>query len=522
MTKKQTQVKSRRFIPAFSLFLLTVFLFSSCPQPEGGDTGTGEPPAVPAAPELRPGNGALFLSWTAVPGADSYAVYCGETEPGEGASPVQTVNVPAASITGLVNGTSYYVRLRAENSAGLSGFSPSAAGTPRVQLPAPSVIRGDGELSVGWAAEEGVDYEVWYGTSGDSGAAQKWAGTTTLSGLTAGTVISGLSNGTARYVWIKIVSGETASGFSAGTAGTPEAAKTVEEGLVYIPGGTVSGSGVYAVTVTVPKDPAYNNPGSSSVQKGVFVADRVVSLDSFAMAKYETTQELWFAVQEWALGQGYYFQNKKSAPPEAQKSKPVTGLSWRDAVVWCNAYSEKTGLEPVYRDSGGNVIKDSRDANGAVCDNAVMDKSKTGYRLPTEVEREYAARGGDPGRPDWMYVYAGSDNADAVAWHHGNSPYQTQAVGQKNANSLGVFDLSGNVQEWCWDWMNYAVDVTADTPEDGAAHNQSAGGKNIGNQKPLPGGGAGSNITMSCVAYRWGYNPDYKDAYIGFRVICKL
>jgi hypothetical protein len=62
------------------------------------------------------------VSWTAVPGADSYEVFCGETEPGEGASPVQTVHVPEAAISGLENGIPYYVRLRAKNSAGLSGF----------------------------------------------------------------------------------------------------------------------------------------------------------------------------------------------------------------------------------------------------------------------------------------------------------------------------------------------------------------------------------------------------------------
>ncbi|MDR0684915.1 MAG: formylglycine-generating enzyme family protein [Spirochaetaceae bacterium] len=261
-----------------------------------------------------------------------------------------------------------------------------------------------------------------------------------------------------------------------------------------------------------------NEAGKTSTRKGVFVEGRAVPIDSFVMAKHETTQELWFTVQYWALANGYQFQNEKSALSEDNKNKPVTGISWRDAMVWYNAYSEMTGLEPVYRDSSGNVLKDSRNENAAACDGAVMDKTKTGFRLPTEVEREFAARGGNPGEPDWMFMYSGSNNADEVAWRHGNSQYVTCPVGGKNANRLGLFDLSGNVQEWCWDWMNWAVDVTAATPEDGAAYSGTAP---VANQEAFNGGGVGSNITMSCVSYRWGYGPSYTDGYVGFRVVRK-
>jgi formylglycine-generating enzyme required for sulfatase activity len=146
-----------------------------------------------------------------------------------------------------------------------------------------------------------------------------------------------------------------------------------------------------------------------------------------------------------------------------------------------------------------------------------MNKDEDGFRLPTEVEREFAARGGDPDEADWMYKYAGNNNADAVAWHHGNSAYQTQPVGTRAANSLGIHDLSGNVQEWCWDWMNWAVDVTAETPANGANPETAT----FANQKAFNGGGVGSNVTMSCVTYRWGYAPGYTDSYVGFRVVRK-
>ena len=81
---------------------------------------------------------------------------------------------------------------------------------------------------------------------------------------------------------------------------------------------------------------------------------------------------------------------------------------------------------------------------------------------------------------------------------------------------MGIFDLSGNAQEWGWDWINYGVAVTPDTPWDGVRYSSRF------SQKPMAGGGVGSNITLSCTADRWGYGTSYKDGYVGFRLVRRV
>ena len=381
---------------------------------------------------------------------------------------------------------------------------------PQTNVLAVSAIRGDGELSVGWTVKDGVEYEVWYSGNNNPENAVKWNGEITITLPVAGTVISGLENSTQYYIWIKI---KNENDFEAAINETPQAPPSaIHENFAYVPGGTVTGSHNYSMKITVPENPSgYMNAGKTLVKRGVFVEGRKITIEPFFMTEHETTRQLWHEVQSWAEANGYYFQNKINAPDETVKNLPVSNINWRDAVVWCNAYSEMNGLEPVYYYQG-NALRDSRDSNGTACDNADMNKTKNGYKLPTEAEREYAARGGDPGKADWMFLFSGSNNADAVAWYHGNSANTIKNAGTKNANRLGIYDLSGNVQEWGWDWMNFNVSVTPDTPAAGEAY----GGRFT--QKSMSGGGVGSNVTMSCAADRWSFVTEHSDAYIGFRV----
>jgi sulfatase modifying factor 1 len=126
---------------------------------------------------------------------------------------------------------------------------------------------------------------------------------------------------------------------------------------------------------------------------------------------------------------------------------PVMGVNWYDAVAYCNWLSEKEGFAPCY--SGKGKVTECHFA-------------ASGYRLPTEAEWEYAARGGQKSRG---YVYAGSDNPDEVAWYAANSGGKTHPAGQKKPNELGLYDMSGNLYEWCWDWYDehyYALSPASD------------------------------------------------------------
>lgn len=201
---------------------------------------------------------------------------------------------------------------------------------------------------------------------------------------------------------------------------------------------------------------------------GQFFSERNVTLTrTFVMDKYAVTQQLWTAVM---AGNTDGFSTNPSAHTSTSVSGetadllPVEYINIYDAVYFCNRLSELCGLEKVYSITISKKTKNNITQVSALS----ADLSKNGFRLPTDAEWEFAARGGDPAAAAWLYAFAGAEGSDlssgsgentnlaTVAWYGGKNEYSTSGnstheVGLKTENLLGLYDMSGNIWEMTWD-----------------------------------------------------------------------
>jgi len=254
-----------------------------------------------------------------------------------------------------------------------------------------------------------------------------------------------------------------------------------------------------------------------------------VTVSSFKIGKYEVTQAEWQAVMGTSLRQQRDKEDSRLSLAGEGGNYPMYYVSWYEAVEFCNKLSAMKGLSKYYN-IGGTTVTTNPSANG--------------FRLPTEAEWEYAARGGSN---SMGYTYSGSSTIGDVAWYYENSGdyklsdtdwdayylaaegtaakqeaikvpikkasdnnNRTHTIGMKKANELGLYDMSGNVYEWCWDWYGDYTAVAQTNPK----------GATSGSERVVRGGSWYFVAWYARVSQRVGYAPDRRYYGLGFRLAC--
>ena len=388
----------------------------------------------------------------------------------------------AALVFGMISCSS-----EADNNAALIGILNSSkgnSGTPVMQTvatPAFSVESGavdSGTEVTITCGTEGAN--IYYTTDGTEPTAESTEYTDAISiteavTLKAIAVKDGMNNSAVASASYTISSGN------------------ILEGFVKVKGGTVTGDTKYA----------------SSDNDYIFVAGRTVTISDMYVCDHEVTQAEY---EKYCK----YGSSSPSSGYGVGENYPAYYVSWYDAIVYCNLRSIDEGLTPAYKigeetdpRKWSGIVGDSENgycgpsSSNSTWNALTYDKEAKGYRLPTEAEWEYIAREAGTSTT----TYSGSDTIDDVAWYSSNSSSKTHEVKGKQANSLGIYDMSGNVWEWCYDWYGTVSSTTAET------------GASSGSYRVLRGGSWLSIASYCAVSRRNFHDPDYRGSNCGFRVV---
>lgn len=285
-------------------------------------------------------------------------------------------------------------------------------------------------------------------------------------------------------VFIMVIAGCGSSGTDAVSGGSDYTSAYIGT-LKYVPGGTFQRDATATNTSTV---------------------------SAFRMSRYEITAEQFTAVTGLA---------NPSSSFTGVDNGPVQLVNWYHALAFCNILSMREGLTPVYWISlstdpadwvipTGGVVPTTNNDNWNA---AAADWNANGYRLPTEMEWMWAAMGATGGTTGYLKAFAGSTGSNLIAdyvWYTTNSSASTHTEGGKLPNELGIYDMSGNVFEWCWDWYDDPYPTGALTNYRGAAPSTF---------RVVRGGSWNTTNVYTTVAHRHSQSPNSTWDDFGFRVV---